>query len=266
MAGSLLELRFTQWMPRTRAVPRRGACNGNEHNGRTLRCRPARAHPSGRQPGPRGPPRDRRRRGRGHPRLQPGDDVRRGECRRRRSAATWQRASPQRQRLRADPQHDRRIDRSNPFFASIGTNGRSCESCHQAAEGWSVTPQGIRARFESSRATDPIFRLNDGANSPRADVSTVHARRAAYSMLLAKGLVRVGLPIPANAQFELLRVDDPYGYASAAELSLFRRPLAATNLRFLSTLMCDAARRLPIPPRATASTARRPASHPCARI
>lgn len=132
-----------------------------------------------------------------------------------------------------------RIDRSNPFFASIGTNGRSCESCHQAAEGWSVTPQGIRARFESSRGTDPIFRLNDGANSPRADVSTVHARRSAYSMLLAKGLVRVGLPIPANAQFELLRVDDPYGYASAAELSLFRRPLAATNLRFLSTLMWD---------------------------
>ena len=45
-----------------------------------------------------------------------------------------------------------KIDRSSPFFTSIGTNGRTCESCHQAAEGWSVTPKGIRDRFDASRA------------------------------------------------------------------------------------------------------------------
>jgi hypothetical protein len=50
-------------------------------------------------------------------------------------------------------------------------------------------------------------------------------------MLLSKGLIRVGLPIPANAEFDLIDVQDPYGYASAAELSLFRRPLPAANLR-----------------------------------
>jgi hypothetical protein len=70
-------------------------------------------------------------------------------------------------------------------------------------------------------------------------VSTVDARRAAYAMLLSKGLIRVGLPIPANADFDLVAVNDPYGYASAAELSLFRRPLPAANLRFLSTVMWD---------------------------
>jgi cytochrome c peroxidase len=37
----------------------------------------------------------------------------------------------------------------------------------------------------------------------------------------------------------LIKVDDPYGYASANELSLFRRPLPTTNLRFLSTVMHD---------------------------
>ena len=132
-----------------------------------------------------------------------------------------------------------KIDRTGPFFTSIGTNGRTCESCHQAAEGWSVTPKGIRDRFEATRGMDPIFRLNDGSNSPLADVSTLRARRTAYSMLLSKGLIRVGLPIPANAQFELVGVDDPYGFASATELSLFRRPLATTNLRFLSTVMWD---------------------------
>jgi hypothetical protein len=102
-----------------------------------------------------------------------------------------------------------------------------------------VTPAGIRARFVATAGTDPIFRTNDGSNSPQADVSTGEARRAAYSMLLTKGLIRVGLPIPSTAEFDLMDVRDPYGYASAAELSLFRRPLPATNLAFLSTVMWD---------------------------
>jgi len=131
------------------------------------------------------------------------------------------------------------IDRQGPFFTSLGTNGRSCSTCHQAAQGWSVTPEAIRERFDATRGNDPIFRLNDGSVSPRAEVSTLAQRERAYSMLLHKGLIRVGIGIPANAQFELVQVDDPYGYASAAELSLFRRPLAATNLRFLSTVMWD---------------------------
>lgn len=131
------------------------------------------------------------------------------------------------------------IDRRNPFFRELGANGRSCVTCHQPLEGWTITPQGVRERFEQTQGTDPIFRLNDGANSPLADVSTRRARRQAYSLLLSKGLIRVGMGIPANAEFELVKADDPYGYASAAELSLFRRPLASTNLRFLSTVMWD---------------------------
>jgi hypothetical protein len=133
-----------------------------------------------------------------------------------------------------------RIDRSNPFFQKLGTNGRSCDTCHQASDGWTVTPNHIQARFDATKGTDPIFRLNDGSNSPNADVSTVTARRTAYSMLLNKGLIRVGIGIPDNAEFELIGVDDPYDYASATELSLFRRPLPTTNLRFLSTTMWDA--------------------------
>src|SRR5439155_1594591 len=80
---------------------------------------------------------------------------------------------------------------------------------------------------------------NDGSTSPLADVSTVEARRSAYDMLLRKGLIRVGLGIPKEAEFELVAVDDPYGFASAAELSLFRRPLPAANLEFLSGVMWD---------------------------
>lgn len=131
------------------------------------------------------------------------------------------------------------IDLANPFFKNLGTNGRACVSCHQPSDGWTVTPDHIQARFDATGGTDPIFRPNDGSNSPDADVSTVEARRNAYSMLLNKGLIRVGMGIPANAEFDLIAVDDPYGYASATELSLFRRPLPATNLGFLTAVMWD---------------------------
>jgi cytochrome c peroxidase len=132
-----------------------------------------------------------------------------------------------------------RIDQSNPFFQKLGTNGRSCDTCHQPTDGWTVVPGHIQDRFDATGGTDPIFRLVDGANSPNADVSTVVARSAAYSMLLTKGLIRIGIGIPDNAEFELVDADDPYGYASAEELSLFRRPLPTTNLNFLSTVMWD---------------------------
>ena len=131
------------------------------------------------------------------------------------------------------------VDQSNPFFKDLGINGRSCATCHQASDGWTVTPVHVQDRFEVSGGTDPIFRTVDGANSPLADVSTLEAKRRAYSLLLEKGLIRVGMPIPAGADFSLSAVDDPYGFASAAELSLYRRPMPTTNLRFLSTLMWD---------------------------
>ena len=131
------------------------------------------------------------------------------------------------------------IDLTNPFFQSLGSNGRSCASCHVQTDGWTITPGGLQARFDATKGTDPVFRTNDGSNSPLADVSTVEARRRAYSMLLNKALIRVGIGIPANAEFELAAVDDPYGYANANELSLFRRPLPTANLKFLSTVMWD---------------------------
>jgi hypothetical protein len=131
------------------------------------------------------------------------------------------------------------LDESNPFFLDLGANGRRCVTCHEPKDNLSVTPATIRARFAQTDGKDPIFRPNDGSNSPLADVSTSAARLRAYSMLLTKGVIRVGLPIPANAEFELVSVRDPYRYASSTELSLFRRPLPSTNLTFLSTVMWD---------------------------
>jgi hypothetical protein len=131
------------------------------------------------------------------------------------------------------------FDTGNAFFQSLGGNGRSCASCHRPEAAWTLTPENVQARFATSAGTDPVFRPVDAANSPVADVSTETARRAAYSMLLAKAVIRIGLPVPAGAEFTLAQVDDPYAFASAAQLSLFRRPLPATNLRFLAGVMWD---------------------------
>jgi cytochrome c peroxidase len=131
------------------------------------------------------------------------------------------------------------VDTMHPFGQSFGTNGRSCLTCHFPPEGFSLTPAGVRARFDASEGLDPLFRTIDGTNSPNADVSTVAARRAAYSMLLNRGVIRVGMTIPAGAEFIVEAVDDPYGFANPTRLSLFRRPLPSANLAFLSTVMWD---------------------------
>jgi cytochrome c peroxidase len=132
------------------------------------------------------------------------------------------------------------LDTTGPFFQVLGTNGRACVTCHQASQAWTVTPPGIRARFKATAGLDPIFRTNDGSNCEGADVSTLAARRAAFSLLLSKGLIRVGLDVPAGAEFSITAVDDPYDCgAPLTGASMYRRPLPATNLPFLTTVMWD---------------------------
>ncbi|MGH8212070.1 MAG: hypothetical protein ACREPP_02425, partial [Rhodanobacteraceae bacterium] len=131
------------------------------------------------------------------------------------------------------------IDKGNPFFQGLGANGRTCNSCHRQAEAWTISAAEIQRRFNATRGLDPIFALVDGADSPLDDVSTFAARKKAFSMLTSRGVIRVGLAVPANAEFTLTAVDDPYGYASAAQLSLFRRPLPATNLVWDTAMMWD---------------------------
>jgi hypothetical protein len=131
------------------------------------------------------------------------------------------------------------INLDNAFFQSLGTNGRSCGTCHQPSDGWSVSAEHIRLRFNASRGNDPIFRSNDGSNCNTSDVSTFAARQQAYSLLLKKGLIRVELPVPPSAEFAVSTVVTPYGCDSTQKLSVYRRPLPSANLRFLSTVMWD---------------------------
>jgi hypothetical protein len=140
---------------------------------------------------------------------------------------------------------------NNAFFQDLGTNGRTCFSCHQPQNSWSVSAAGVAARFAASLGTDPIFRLVDGATCPSANVSSLQANRQAYKLLIDKGLIRIGLPMPAASilQFAATSVSDPYqcttnpatGLTSPTSgiVSIYRRPLPSVNLGFLSTIMWD---------------------------
>src|SRR5215470_10697490 len=39
------------------------------------------------------------------------------------------------------------VDISNPFFQSLGTNGRTCGSCHVSSTAWTISPPEIQERF-----------------------------------------------------------------------------------------------------------------------
>jgi cytochrome c peroxidase len=141
------------------------------------------------------------------------------------------------------------VTSNNAFFQNLGTNERTCFTCHQPATGWTVSAASVQARFKESRGQDPIFRLVDGATCPTDDVSTPLAKLQAYKLLLDKGLIRIGLPMPATPEFAVTNLQDPYGCTTNPQtgltssttgiLSMYRRPLPATNLGFLSTIMWD---------------------------
>jgi len=134
------------------------------------------------------------------------------------------------------------IDEKNAFFQNQGTNGRSCVSCHQPEQAFSITPRGVRQVYERTGGKDPLFAAVDGANCPTGRQDD----EAAHSLLLEKGLIRVAIALPAKPQFSIAVVHDPYRCAittdpatGARVVSVYRRPLPTANLRFLSAVMFD---------------------------
>ena len=139
------------------------------------------------------------------------------------------------------------IDLTGPFFQSMGANGRSCATCHQPSDGMSVAAASVQQRFDQTQGMDPIFRTVDGSNCDHnIDVSTLAGRSAAYSVLRTRGLIRIAIAVPAKADYRVVSVNNPYGCNESDVISQYRRPLPATNLRFLSAVMFDGRESTPI--------------------
>ena len=137
--------------------------------------------------------------------------------------------------------------RGHPFFEAIGTNGRACVTCHQPADGMSLSVDTIRARWEATQGSDPLFAAIDGANCP----DLPRGDRASHSLLLDRGLVRVFLPWPPLGRdgrpmdpeftLEIVRdatgcnTDAQYGLSSATPtVSVYRRPRPVANLKYVT--------------------------------
>ena len=146
----------------------------------------------------------------------------------------------------------------NAFFLPLNSaNGRSCVTCHQPPSGMSVSLRNIRARFRNTGGTDPIFVPVDGANCPDAVPASytsgapygglegkgLRSLRAAYSLLLNRGLIRIAMPWPpkgnSNPEFTLDLVRDAPGCNRSINFGLktgiasaYRRPQMSAQMNF----------------------------------
>jgi hypothetical protein len=112
----------------------------------------------------------------------------------------------------------------------LGGNGRSCADCHNPSEGFQLSPESARARFDAlqakrangKNADDPLFRPVD------ADDFRVNGDNASdYSNLVENGLVRVTMPLPLNVKL----IDPATGQPSnETEVDLWRAVPSVLNV------------------------------------
>ena len=135
------------------------------------------------------------------------------------------------------------VDLSSPFFQSLGTNGRSCGTCHAPGDGFGLSAADAQFRYFITQGKDPLFDQVDGSTCPTGPIN--------HSLVVNNGLIRIGVQVPPNLtdssapQFTITAVQDPYGCGLTTNrqgqqtASMYRRPLPATNLGFLSAVMWD---------------------------
>lgn len=134
----------------------------------------------------------------------------------------------------------------HPFFEPQAPNGRACVTCHQPADGMSLSAETARARWAATGGRDPLFAGYDGSNCP----TLPQGERASHSLLLDYGLIRIQRPWPGQdiagnpirPDFTIEVVRDPWGcnsgpvYGPGARepnISVYRRPRPAANLKYL---------------------------------
>jgi hypothetical protein len=121
------------------------------------------------------------------------------------------------------------IDQTNPFFENLGTNGRTCETCHAAAAAWTTSSILNKVLFELTQGTHPLFvSLHDSGNRPDAPMGTLAEKRAAFSTLLDFGVHRFTRTNHVGLDYDVIEVEDPWGWSTPASFANFRRP--GTNM------------------------------------
>ena len=127
------------------------------------------------------------------------------------------------------------IDRTNPFFLSLGTNGRTCETCHDPRAAWTTSAILSTLLFELNAGNHPLFvTQHDTGNRPDAPFGTLAEKRAALTTALQYGLTRFTRTGHVGIDYNVTAVDDPWGWSTPASFSNFRR--SGTNMGFVNRI------------------------------
>jgi cytochrome c peroxidase len=113
---------------------------------------------------------------------------------------------------------------------TLDGNGRACSDCHMRSDGFQLSPESAKARFDALEACraqkpewdDPLFRPVD------ADDFRIHGNEARdFTNLTVDGLVRVTFPLPANVKL----IDPATGAASTeTEVDVWRSVPSVNNV------------------------------------
>lgn len=135
------------------------------------------------------------------------------------------------------------IDFTNPMFLQLGTNPRSCATCHAPDQGWTMTAEANKELFKESDGLDPLFNLVDEGNRPDADISTKDARKATFNpqtvkLALTRFTRNITAAAAAAAQYNITAVEDPSGFPVTTSSFLnFRRPTHMANETKMSSML-----------------------------
>src|SRR5262245_4981065 len=130
------------------------------------------------------------------------------------------------------------VDFTNPFFQQLGTNPRTCATCHGPDQGWTMTTDANDQLFHDTDGLAPLFNRVDEGSRPDADISTKDAREAVFGpTTIELGLTRFTRTVPATAEFTVLAVDDPSGFSTPTAILNFRRPSPTMNEAKVSSIL-----------------------------
>jgi cytochrome c peroxidase len=139
------------------------------------------------------------------------------------------------------------IDFTNPFFQALGTNPRTCMTCHNPNQGWTMTSEANKQLFKDTDGLAPLFNLVDEGTRPDADISTKRARKETFKPNVVElAVTRFTRNIPATAQFTVAP-EDPSGFSTPTQVLNFRRPTAVANESKVSSILNTSAPTQDIP-------------------
>src|SRR6266498_1232852 len=129
------------------------------------------------------------------------------------------------------------IDFTNPFFLALGTNPRTCMTCHNPNQGWTMTAAANKQLFKDSEGLDPLFNLVDEGARPGADISTKKARKETFVPTTVNlAVTRFTRTIPLTGEFSVAP-EDPSGFSDSIRVLNFRRPTAVANESKVSSIL-----------------------------